>query len=347
MHPIQRQMLIGRERELERLANGLADARAWHGSLSLITGVPGIGKTRLAEALCDEAEESGMLVVWGRCWENPGAPAYWPWTQALRTLIDRRDAGTLEDELGPNADWIAEIVPELRDRVTGIDPIGSLRSEQARFALFDAVGTFVRNVGSRNPLVVVLDDLHAADRESLALLDFMVRSVGGSPVMLVVAYQEAAARARQEVEKVFGTLASKGLHVPLGGMDEAHVGRIVEAQIGSAAPPDLVRALHLTTEGNPFFAGEVTRLLAAEGQLDVWAKGASGRLPLPDTVRETIHRRLEPLGPEAIEMQKAAAVIGRHFRLATLERVAGCDRESLLALLDQARAAGLVVEAPG
>jgi tetratricopeptide (TPR) repeat protein len=347
MQPTQRRSLIGREPELRRLAAGLAEARAGHGSLFLITGAPGIGKTRLAEALSEQAEAEGMLVLWGRCWENPGAPAYWPWTQTLRSLIEGRDVGTLQGELGPNADWIAEIVPEVRERLTGIEPLGSLRSEQARFALFDAVSGFLRNVAAGDPLLLVLDDLHAADPESLALLDFMVRSLSESPVAVVVAYQETAARARAEVQKLFGSLAVAGRHVALTGMAEEQVGRIVAEHIGAAPPPDLVRALYATTEGNPFFAGEVTRLLAAEGQLDVWAKGARGRIPLPDTVRETIRRRLEPLGPEGIEMQKAAAVIGRHFRFATLQRLAGCDRESLIALLDQARAAGLVAEAPG
>src|SRR5205823_3840977 len=105
-------------------------------------------------------------------------------------------------------------------------------------------------------------------------------------------------------------------------------------------PPELVSALYATTEGNPFFAAEVTRLLAAEGQLEVWARGElGGRLPLPDTVRETIWRRFEPLGSPGIEMLKAAAVIGRDFRIGTLERVTGGDRETLIGLLDEARAA--------
>src|SRR4051812_3952797 len=139
MQRTQRQSLIGREKELEHLLAGLADARAGRGGLFLVTGVPGIGKTRLAEALSEGAEKEGMLAVWGRCWENPGAPAYWPWAQALLALIEHRDATALQQELGGGADWIAEIVPTLRDRLTGIEPLGPLRSEQARFALFDAV----------------------------------------------------------------------------------------------------------------------------------------------------------------------------------------------------------------
>lgn len=340
--------LIGRDRELEQLAAALAEARAGRGSVFLLTGMPGIGKTRLAEALSERAEAEGMLALWGRCWENPGAPAYWPWAQALRALIERRAVDALQRELGGGADWIAEIVPELRERVTGIEPLGSLRSEQARFALFDAVSTFLRNVSASDPLLVVLDDFHAADRESLALLDFIARSVSGAPLVVVAAYQEVAARSRPEVEKLFGAIAVKSRHLTLGGIDQEQVGLIVAAEMGSVPPPELVRALHKTTEGNPLFASEVTRLLAAEGQLAAWAGGeAGGRLPLPDTVRETIHRRLEPLGPPGVEMLKAAAVIGRDFRLGTLGRMVGGHGESLIGLVDDARAAGVVAEVPG
>src|SRR5438093_1048331 len=152
MQQMQRQPLIGREKELEQLEAGLGEARAGRGGLYLLTGEPGIGKTRLAEALSERAEAERVLAIWGRCWENPGAPVYWPWAQSLRALIECRNPATLQQELGGGADWIAEIVPELRQRVKGIEPLGPLRSEQARFALFDAVSVFLRNVSASEPL---------------------------------------------------------------------------------------------------------------------------------------------------------------------------------------------------
>ena len=340
--------LVGRESELEQLEVGLADARAGRGSLFLLTGVAGIGKTRLAEVLSQRAESEGMPAIWGRCWENPGAPAFWPWTQALRALIERRDPAKLAQELGGGADWIAEIVPELRERLTGIAPLEPLRAEQARFALFDAVSGFLRCVSESDPLLLVLDDLHASDHESLALLDFLVRSLSETPVVVTAAYQEAAVHARPEVEKLFGALGIKGRHVALGGVGESDVGMIVQEKIGSAPPPELVRALHATTEGNPFFAGEVVRLLAAEGQLELWVDETKrARFPLPDTVKETVRRRFEPLSQPTIEMLKAAAVIGQQFGFRTLEGVVGSDSVSLVELLDEACAAGLIIEAAG
>jgi hypothetical protein len=340
--------LVGRERELEQLAAGLTEAHSGRGGLFLITGVPGIGKTRLAEALSERAEAEGMLALWGRCWENPGAPAFWPWTQALRALIDRRDEATLQEELGGGADWIAEIVPELRERLTEIAPLEPLRAEQARFALYDAVSAFLRCAGDTTPLLLVLDDLHAADHESLALLDFLVRSLSGASVLVVATYQEAAVHARPEVERLFRELGTKGRQFVLGGVDESDVGLIVREAIGSVPPPELVSALHTTTGGNPFFAGEVVRLLAAEGQLELWVdESRHARFPLPETVKETVRRRFEPLNKRTIDMLKAAAVIGHEFGFRTLETVIGSDSIALVELLDEARAAGLIVEVPG
>ena len=338
--------LIGRERELDQLAAGLKEAQAGRGGVFLVSGVPGIGKTRLLEALGDLAESRRMLPLWGRCWENPGAPAYWPWAQTLRALIHRRDPARLERELAGGADWIAEILPELRQRVAGIEPIHPLRSEQARFALFDAVTTFLRNASEREPLVVELDDLHAADRESLALLDYVARSVSDAPVMVSAAYQDAAVRSRDaDVEKLFGALHVKARHVALGGVSEAEIALITEAELGIAPPAELVAAVYETTEGNPLFAREVARLIAAEGQVEAWRGGEPGdRLPLPDTVRETIRRRLEPLGREAMGVLQAGAVVGREFRIATVERVVARKPDFVLSAVDDARTAGLVSE---
>jgi tetratricopeptide (TPR) repeat protein len=340
--------LIGRDRELDQLEAGLEEAQAGRGGVFLVSGVPGIGKTRLLEALGDLAESRQMVPLWGRCWENPGAPAYWPWAQTLRALIHRREPARLERELGGGADWIAEILPELRQRVAGIEPLGPLRSEQARFALFDAVTTFLRNASECEALVVELDDLHAADRESLALLDYVARSVSDAPVMVSAAYQDAAVHSRDaEVEKLFSALQVKARHVALGGVSEAEIALIVEAELGTAPPADLVAAVYETTEGNPLFAREVARLIAAEGQVEAWRQGEpADRLPLPDTVRETIRRRLEPLGSESIEVLQAGAVVGREFRLATVERVVVREPDFVISSVDDARTAGLVTEVP-
>jgi hypothetical protein len=339
--------LVNRKRELDELEWALADAHGGHGRLVLIAGEAGIGKTRLTEEIAQRGRSKGMEDVWGRAWESGGAPAYWPWVQILRSLISSRDDEALRAQLGVGAPWIAQIVPELTERLPKLEPPRSLASDKARFALFDAVSVFLRKAASDQTLVVVLEDVHAADHDSVVLLEFVGRAISDVPILGLVTYQEAPARRRPEVEKVLGALSHEATTIVLRGFREEDVGRIAELRTGRPLHPDVVRSLHATTEGNPFFASEVVRLLGAEGRLDNPPESHGlPRFPLPQSVRETVRRRLEPLNPRAIQTLAAAAVIGREFRVTTLARALE-PSEGLIELVGEAEAAGLVAEAPG
>ncbi|HEX8066829.1 MAG TPA: AAA family ATPase [Thermoleophilaceae bacterium] len=341
--------LLGRERELAELGAAVEAAVSGHGAVCLLTGEPGIGKTSLAGAVAERAERRGALVRWGRAWEGGGAPAFWPWVQVVRELSRGRDAAWLRERLGPGAPWIAQVVPEVREQVPGIDEPGSLDTDQARFALFDAVATFLRALSAERPLALVLDDLHAADPSTLRMLEFACHAVRGAPILVLAAYQEQAAQARPEIEKLVVEVAREGTRVVLRRLDPDDVARLVERREGVRPEPALACELWETTEGNPFFASEVVRLLAVEGGLrpDGGRAGGPARIPLPDTVREAIRRRLAPLGPEVVETLGLAAVIGRELPLAVLERATGAGREELLDALDRASSAGLAGEVPG
>jgi hypothetical protein len=340
--------LVGRDREMAELAGALDRSRGGQGGLILIGGEAGIGKTRLLEALADRAATQGMQVLWGRCWDSGGAPAFWPWVQVLRTAVASRERDWLDAELGPGAAWISHLVPELGDRLPGTTAPPALESDQARFSLFDAVTRFLRTVSQSFPLLIVIDDLHAADRASLTLLEFLASMLPGSRMLVAVAYQDAAARTRPEVAALIGTLARRSRPLTLHGFGESDLAVLIEQRTGRSPPSELARALHVTTEGNPFYANEVVRLLAEEGQLDGWLHGtARSRLPLPDTVRETIRRRLEPLGSPAVRLLETAAVIGREFSLGTLEQVTGKKPSEVIESLDAPIAAGLISEVAG
>jgi predicted ATPase len=120
--------LVGRSSERSELSSALAGARAGRGALFLITGDVGIGKTRLAEALADEAAEHGATVLWGSAWESGGAPPYWPWVQGIRTLLQERPDAEIEEDLGSGAPYVAQIAPELRERVRDAAAPASLDS---------------------------------------------------------------------------------------------------------------------------------------------------------------------------------------------------------------------------
>src|SRR4051812_18463228 len=209
--------LLGRSRELADLRAALEESASGRGALVLLAGEPGIGKTRLASALGDHAAGQGHRVAWARGWDGGGAPAFWPWVQVVRAVAADRDEDELRADLGAGARWVAQLAPELRDRLDLPEP-GDLESEQARFALFDAITVFLRNAALREPLLVLLDDLHTADLPSLLLLAFLARSLGESRVVAVTTHHEAGPRRGPEVEAVFGELTRFGRRVELGGL---------------------------------------------------------------------------------------------------------------------------------
>jgi len=152
---------VGRQRDLDELGESLAGAVAGRGSLVLVAGEPGIGKTRLADELARGAARSlGAGVLWGSCWEGDGAPAFWPWIQALRDHVGRRDPATLRAELGDGAADVARLVPGLAGRLGELPPSPALEPDQARFRLFDAVAGLLKRAGKAEPLLLILDDLH-------------------------------------------------------------------------------------------------------------------------------------------------------------------------------------------
>ena len=238
---------------------------------------------------------------------------------------------------------VAQLAPELRERL-GPCPRPATSSQSRRaFALFDAVTVFLRNTAAHDPLVVLLDDLHTADVPSLLLLAFLARVLSETRVLVITTHHEAGPR-RGEVAAVFGELTRVGARFDLGGLEDDDLRALVLHRSGADPSEELVQTLHELTEGNPFYSDEVVRLLVAEGRID---QPLGERVPLPDGVRDAIRKRLLPLRPEVRDALEVAAVEGRDFELTTVERAAGIGRADLLERLDEALAVQLLEEAPG
>jgi DNA-binding SARP family transcriptional activator len=183
---------VGREPELAELTAGLDDAFGGRGRLFLLQGEPGIGKSRLADELLSRAKARGAHVLVGRCWEAGGAPAYWPWTQSLRTYVRASEPSTLRRQLGTSVRDVARIVPQLRELFPGLpepEPSES-EAEAARFRLFDSTATFLKNSSVERPLVLALDDLHAADEPSLLLLRYVATVLEDSRIVIVGTFRD-------------------------------------------------------------------------------------------------------------------------------------------------------------
>ncbi|HWA73864.1 MAG TPA: AAA family ATPase [Polyangiaceae bacterium] len=327
---------VGRERELTELESGLEEASAGAGGLFLLVGEPGVGKTRLADELVRRAKERGFSVHWGRCWEVGGAPAYWPWIQVFRSLLREPRCKALASAYG---DVLSRLLPELR--AEGEAPAAlQFEQAQARFQLFDELWAMQRAVAESVPLLLVLDDLHAADPSSLALLQFVVRDLRTNRVMVAVTYRDRDAKPLAEVAETIRAITRDGTFLPVRRLDLDEVEQFLKARAGRAVSSELVRAMHTATEGNPLFVDQVFRVLEARAALD--APGAS--LPIPEGLRDMIQSRVASLSAPARELLDAAAVIGREFSRDLLASVAQRTEIELRAPLAEVLASGILSE---
>jgi len=336
--PTRNPAFVGRERELRLLSTALGALADGRGAVFLVTGEPGIGKTRLAHELAARAEAAGMLVAWGRCWEAGGAPAFWPWIQVLRACVRSMN----EAERQAVAPLLAELVPGLG---SGSARPLTLASEHARFALFDAVATLLADMGKARPVVVLFEDLHAADPASLLLLRFVAGTLRENRVMIIGTHREAEIRADPERARLLADVSREGTELPLRGLDASEAASLVEAVGGARPSAPLASSLHEVTSGNPFFLDELTRLMVAEDP-----GGWTGRKPpfaLPDRVRVAVRRRLDALPRETLAILEAASVVGLEFDSRVIGHVLGMPAEEAVARLERAAAIGLVGEIAG
>jgi DNA-binding SARP family transcriptional activator/tetratricopeptide (TPR) repeat protein len=337
--PARGAAFVGRERELGDLMAALDDALGGSGRLALVAGEPGIGKSRLAEELGNHARQRGARVCVGRCWEAGGAPAYWPWVQALRAYIRESDPNALRSQLGHQGAELATILPELRDLIPDLPESAPSDSEGGRFRLLESAASFLRNADE--PLVVGLDDLHAADAPSLLLLRFVAGQLGGAPVLVVGCYRDT--EVGPELAETLADVAREPamLNVRLGGLSGSDTSRLLAITMGDAPADDLAAEIHAETQGNPLFAKEIGRLLAVDSQ-----PALRGRLPIPQGVVEVIGRRLQRQTDRCREVLALASVVGREFDPDVIDRVSGLMESEVFAGLDEAAAAGLVGAVP-
>ena len=334
-------IFVGREREIEQLREAADGALAGNGGLLLLVGEPGIGKTRTSEELATYARVSGARVYWGRCREDEGAPAYWPWVQAIRSYVRDADPVAMAWQMGAGAAEIAQLVPEVGERLD-IEPAGPSESEEARFQLFDSVASFLVAAARDRPMVLFLDDLHWADEPSLLLLKHVAAEIGSSGLLIVGTYRDVELGRHHPLARVLGELG--GSRIALSGFSPDSIERYVEMTAGTRPAPGLAEAVHAQTDGNPFFVAEVVRLLASEGRLtdpDAW----QGQIP--QGVREVVGRRLDRLSEQTNEGLKIAAVIGREFDVEVLVKVKGVTAADMMVGAREATGERLITDMGG
>ncbi|MEV0234439.1 BTAD domain-containing putative transcriptional regulator [Nonomuraea sp. NPDC050786] len=302
--------ITGRQEELAALDGLLKAAAAGRPGFSLITGEPGIGKTRLAEELVSRAHARGFTVAVGRCAATEGAPAFWPWVTVLERL----------------ADTLPPLPADVRANLPGVGSATGTDPEGSRFRTYDAAARAL--TAGRRPVLVVLDDLHWADRSSLRLLSYLAEYVLDGKLAVVGTARDWP-QPQGALAEAFEALSRRqAVRLPLSGLSASDLAELTPAGTD-------VHALRDRTNGNPFFVTELMRYLEA---------GSPGRGTLPLGVRDVVLGRVNRLPEPSAELLRVAAVAGREFDVAIVAEAAGLDLEAALDRLEPAMAADLVAE---
>lgn len=341
-------VFVGRERVMTSLAARLADASEGRGSVVMLAGEPGIGKTAIVREFASSARESGVLVLSGSCVEGGWQPAYGPWVEALGGFLAGLDSARLSSFVGEHVPPLAELFPSLRSALPGTAEPAPLAPSEARFRLYEAVARLLAEVAEEAPVLLALDDLHWADGETLALLRYVARAGTRTRLLILGAYRDPDPddATRWLATELLAVIRREADYTRIGvdGLSAAQVGKYLAAMTGMPAPPRLARAVHEETAGNPFYLGEIVRQLVETGRLGEAAAASDpvAALGVPAGVRDLLARRMARLSAQAREVLGVAWAFSGGFELSLLAAVTERSEAALLDAVDELLAAGLI-----
>ncbi len=336
---IVRGRLVGRAAELQELREHLDRMLSGEGRLALLSGEPGIGKTRLAEEIAVYAHLRGAWVLRGHCYEQEVGVPYLPFMETLRQLYQQTGQAFVQT-LGERADDLGHLLPDLgRPRAAST----ALTPEDERIRVFDAVHQWVAAAARHRPLVFALDDLHWGDRASLRLLHHLARHTRGERVLMLGTYREMELDLQHPFNDVLSEMNRERLfyRLPLRRLALEDTRALLSGLFDVEVSAELAGAVHQETEGNPFFIEEVVKSLVEEGKIyregGRWQRKLTvEELEIPQSVRAVIGKRVQKAEEACRRALAIAAVIGREFDPELLVRISQLEEEQVLDALDEA-----------
>jgi tetratricopeptide (TPR) repeat protein len=350
--PLYRQMFVGREAELKTLQSAFDDILSGKGELYMVVGEPGIGKTALCEQLATYVTLRGGLTLVGHCYEEGSLSLpYLAFVEAMRSYVLTHEADELRRELGSGASEVGRIVSEVRERLK-VAPRPPGDPDEDRYRLMQAVTDFLGNAANVQPLLIILEDLHDADKGTLDMLTHIARNLSGMRLLIVGTYRDVEVDRAHPLSGALAELRRVSTYgrVLLRGLNADEVQRMLSSIAGEDVPWGLAEAVHRQTEGNPLFVQEVVRYLVEDGLVireeGRWRTISQDRLvmSIPEGLRDVIGKRLSSLSPACNQLLSNAAIIGREFRLRVLQSVTDLSEDELYAALEEAKRAAVVEE---
>ena len=322
---------VGREAPLKALMDRLDRTVNGSGTVLLLGGSAGVGKSRLVRDFKQEAASRGVRTVEGRCSAAESSVPYAPFMDALRFRIARGEGQAVASVLGPLREVLAPIFPQLPGTTEHIDATPDRP--------FELIYSVLARLAGEDPMVLVLEDVHWADQTSLELLQRIAHRASSLKLLLVATYRSDELHASHPLRRLLGSLARErvGDTITLDPLTQEETAEMLRCMLDADPDPSFVLAIWKRAEGNPFFVEELVTALAEGGPVQPTAEAARAldRAKLPETVSEVVLARVHAMGPTALDTLSAAAVLGRTVEFDVLREVLGMSEEALLGVIEQ------------
>jgi tetratricopeptide (TPR) repeat protein len=345
----QRMPFVGRQGEWSNILEALTQAAFGHGTLIMIGGEPGVGKTRLTEEVLNEAFPKGFLCLVGHCYEMQGGQPYMPFVEIVESAARIIEPATLLQTLGESAPEVAKLVPELRRKFPDIPPAAELPPEQELRYTFNSIAKFIERTAQAQPLLLVFEDLHWAGESTMLLIEHIARQLNEMPILLIGTYRDTELAVSRPLARVMEDLLRQhlALDIALSRLLEADVAKMLQKLNDQEPPASLVKMIFGQTEGNPFFVGEILKHLVHQEKLfdqkRQWRTDLSiDEADVPRSVRLVLGHRIQRVGEQCLETLTAAATAGRIVESKLLEQLVDLDEVAFLDSVEEAERARLL-----